>query len=65
MIVYFPKGGVNISGSYKNGLKHGDWMYFNENAENVKKEEFKNGFLVSKTLYQYEDGKSEKQEVEE
>ena len=31
-------------------MNHAKWIYFNEKAENDKKEVFKNGFLISEII---------------
>ena len=52
--IYHVNGIVNVSGSYKNNFQDGIWMYFNDEAENTKKEIYEEGDLISREIYQEE-----------
>ncbi len=43
---YYPNGKLKIEGNYKNGLKHGKWVYFNEKGKAIGKEKWKKGEKV-------------------
>ncbi len=53
--IYHVNGTVNLSGSYKNNFQDGVWMYFNDKAENTKKEIYEEGDLISREIYDEKD----------
>ena len=40
---YYKTGRIKIEGNYKDGLKHGKWVFFDESGEKIKKENWKKG----------------------
>ncbi|NPA67598.1 MAG: DUF3352 domain-containing protein [Chlorobi bacterium] len=40
---YYPSGKLKIKAEYKNGLKHGRWIYYDERGKPVGKEKWKKG----------------------
>lgn len=42
---YHENGKVKFEGSWRKGKKHGEWVYFNEEGEMLKKEMYKRGKL--------------------
>lgn len=46
MVIYHLNGNVEVSGTFKNSLKEGTWIYFDENGATVSREEYREGVLV-------------------
>lgn len=42
-IYYYPNGLKEIYGKYQNDVRHGIWVYYNEDGSTKKKEEYKFG----------------------
>lgn len=43
---YYPNGKLKIEGNYKDGLKHGKWVYFDEKGKEIGKGKWKKGEKV-------------------
>lgn len=63
MLLYYPNGVVNLSGMYKNNLKHGKWLWFDEKGLKIQEEDYENGQLINKVIYQ--EDKSPDKQIEE
>lgn len=42
---YYPSGKLKIKAGYKEGQKHGRWIYYNENGDKIGKERWRKGVL--------------------
>lgn len=49
---YYRSGGVKESGKYKDGVKHGIWMYYLESGSLTRKEKWKMGTLLWQFFYE-------------
>ncbi|RLD64948.1 MAG: hypothetical protein DRI84_07855, partial [Bacteroidetes bacterium] len=63
MLIYYKKGSVRVSGMYQKNLKHGKWLLYDEQGSTIQEEEYQNGRLINKVVYQ--EDKSPDKEIKE
>lgn len=48
---YYETGLAKITGNYTNDKKHGEWKFFDEAGKLLRKEQYKNNFMISEKTY--------------
>ena len=49
--LFYPGGEETVSGNYVSGKRDGDWAYFLEDGRMQKKQDYRNGTLISEVIY--------------
>ena len=47
-IYYFSNGSIDTKGLFVNNLKHGPWLFYDGENDNMKKVNYNNGQIIEK-----------------